>query len=139
MEKENEEESRHFSVEKASSLIIPGSQEEGGVLQRIPVKDGTRIHLIPVEELHYIEACGDYVTLFTKSGQYVKEQTMKYFESHLPEKEFVRIHRLYIIAAGQILRIELFGKESYQVRLKNGVSLLASNGGYKLLKQRLEL
>lgn len=139
MDKVEESETINISTEELSSPNLPESQEESGVLQRISIKDGSRIHLIPVEELHYIEACGDYVTLFTSSGQYVKEQTMKYFESHLPEKEFIRIHRSHIIAAGQILRIELFGKESYQVRLKNGISLRASNGGYKLLKQRLGL
>lgn len=64
---------------------------------------------------------------------------MKYFEAHLPASQFVRIHRSCIINAEQIMRIELFGKESYQVRLKNGASLRGSNAGYKLLKERLAL
>ena len=82
---------------------------------------------------------GDYVTIFTPDGQYVKEQTMKYFETHLPPALFVRIHRSCIVNTEQILRVELFGKENYQVRLKNGVCLRASNAGYKLLKERLSL
>ncbi len=109
------------------------------LIQHISVKNGTRIHVIPVEEIHYIEACGDYVTLFTQSGQYVKEQTMKYFETHLPKDMFVRIHRSYILHIQQISRIELFGKENYQIRLKNGNSIRASSNGYKLLKQKLRL
>lgn len=88
------------------------------ILDRISVKDGTRIHIIPIKEIFYLQACGDYVTLFTTSGQHVKEQTMKYFERSLPSPEFVRIHRSYIVNTEQILRVELFGKETYQVRLR---------------------
>lgn len=106
-------------------------------LDRISVKDGARIHLIPLEELWYLQAGGDYVTLATPSGQYVKEQTLKYFETHLPPTSFVRIHRSCIVQVQQILRVELFGKENYQVKLKCGVSLRASLSGYKLLKERL--
>lgn len=112
---------------------------EEALLDRISVKDGTRIHLIQLDELLYIQACGDYVTLFTSDGQYVKEQTMKYLESHLPEKIFIRIHRSYIVNSNYIMRVELFGKESWQVRLKTGICLRASAGGYKLLKERLSL
>lgn len=109
------------------------------MLDRVSVKDGSRIHIIHLDELLYLQAGGDYVTLFTPTGQYVKEQTMKYFELHLPPVQFVRIHRSCIVNAEQILRVELFGKENYQVRLKNGVCLRASSAGYKLLKERLSL
>ena len=53
-------------------------------LNRITVKDGTRIHLINTEDLLYVQACGDYVTLVTPVGQYVKELTMKYLETLPP-------------------------------------------------------
>lgn len=112
---------------------------EKAFLDRVSVKDGSRIHIIHLEELLYLQAGGDYVTLFTPEGQYVKEQTMKYFEMHLPPTLFVRIHRSCIVNTEQILRVELFGKENYQVRLKNGVCLRASHTGYKLLKERLAL
>lgn len=108
-------------------------------LDRISVKDGTRIHLIPLDEAWYLQAGGDYVTIATPSGQYVKEQTLTYFETHLPHASFVRIHRSCIVNVHQILRVELFGKENYQVKLKCGVSLRASVTGYKLLKKRLSL
>jgi hypothetical protein len=107
-------------------------------IDRISVKDGDRIHIVPVEEILYVQAAGDYATLFTPSGQYVKEQTMKYLEMQLPPT-FVRIHRSTIVNAEHILRIERFGKETYSVRLKNGTSLRASSTGYKLLRDRIGL
>lgn len=118
--------------------VIP-TVETQEVIDRISVKDGARIHIIHLEELCFIQASGDYVTLFTTSGQYIKEQTMKYFEQHLPSSVFIRIHRSCIVNAEQIIRVELFGKENYQVRLKNGSMLKASNTGYKLLKERLSM
>ena len=86
-----------------------------------------------------IEACGDYVMLITPSGEYLKEQTMKYFETHLPPETFVRVHRSTIVNVTQISRVELFGKETYQLLLKNGVKLRVSLSGYRLLKERLGL
>ena len=133
-------------VQQVDEFIEPGTMptEDSAsslepVLDRVSVKDGARIHIIHLEELLYLQSGGDYVTLFTPSGQYVKEQTMKYFETHLPPALFVRIHRSCIVNTEQILRVELFGKENYQIRLKNGVSLRASSAGYKLLKERLIL
>ena len=126
--------------EEASEIeTVEPVQAEEAFLDRVSVKDGSRIHIIHLDELLYLQAGGDYVTLFTPDGQFVKEQTMKYFETHLPPTVFVRIHRSCIVNTEQILRVELFGKENYQVRLKNGVCLRASNGGYKLLKERLSL
>jgi len=116
-----------------------GAAEPAQWLERISVKAGGRIHIIYVKDLYCIEACGDYANLFTHEGQYVKEQTMKYFETHLPPLTFVRIHRSAIVNIDHILRVELFGKESWQVRLRNGHSLKVSLAGYKLLKERLNL
>lgn len=109
------------------------------LIDRIVVKDGAKIHLIELCDLLYIQSCGDYVTLVTPKGEYIKEQTMKYFETHLPESDFVRIHRSAIVQIKQISRLELFGKESYQLFLKNGQKLKISNSGYRLLKERLNL
>ncbi len=114
---------------------IPEQQEE--IVDRITVKDGSRIHIIKVDEILYIQACGDYTTLITPAGEYIKDQTMKYFESHLPADNFVRIHRSTIVNVTQISRVELFGKETYQVTLKNGAKLRVSLTGYRLLKEHL--
>lgn len=154
-EAEDAAEERELQLERASmaeptaeevlietALGGEASAEEvsvAGCMDRIAVKNGARIHLIPTHELLYIQACGDYVTLVTAQGQHVKEQTMKYFEAHLPAAGFVRIHRSTIVNVTQISRVELFGKENYQLLLKNGAKLRVSHSGYRLLKERLEL
>ena len=118
---------------------IPAMAEvKKDAIDRISVKEGNEIHIVPVTDLTHIQAYGDYAVLFTNAGKHLKEQTMKYFELRLPSS-FVRIHRSYIVNTDQISRVELFGKENYNVRLKNGICLRASNTGYKLLKERLSL
>ena len=123
----------------AHQVVEAPVEVPAGLINRITVKDGSRIHLIKADELIYIQACGDYVMLITPSGEYLKEQTMKYFETHLPPETFVRVHRSTIVNVTQISRVELFGKETYQLLLKNGVKLRVSLSGYRLLKERLGL
>lgn len=114
------------------------SEESVETLDRISVKDGAKIHIIMVDEILYVQAYGDYVTLFTPTGKYVKEITMKYLEASLPNS-FIRIHRSYIVNTNCIVRIELFGKQTYQVRLNDNTCLRISSNGYKLLKDKLML
>lgn len=113
------------------------TQQEENV-DRIAVKSGSRIHVIPVKDLIYVQACGDYIMLNTPAGEFLKEQTMKHMETNLPDN-FVRIHRSYIVNVEYIDRVELYGKETYHVQLKNGTTLRASISGYRLLKEQLSL
>lgn len=134
------EEVRNRELEKELIIRQSNGQQmktEIEPIDRITVKDGSRIHLVKADELVYIQACGDYVMLITPSGEYLKEQTMKYFETHLSPDTFVRVHRSTIVNVTQISRVELFGKETYQLLLKNGIKLRVSLSGYRLLKERL--
>jgi two-component system LytT family response regulator len=120
-------------------MLIQTADEKEELLQRIAVKTRHKVHVFGVNEIIYLEAEGDYVMIHIKDGNYLKEKTMKYFESHLDPEKFIRIHRSFIVNAEAIERIELYDKESYAVLLKNGASLKASTSGYKLLKQILHM
>jgi len=108
-------------------------------LSRIIVKKNSEYHCVNVNQIRYIEANGDYVLIYTDTSKYLKDQTMKYWEAHLPDDRFVRIHRSFIVNVEVIARIELYEKEIYKVHLKNGDVLKASITGYKLLKQKMHL
>ncbi|GHT16640.1 DNA-binding response regulator [Bacteroidia bacterium] len=108
-------------------------------LTRIAVKRLHQIHIVPVDKIDYIEANADYVNLHTDDGVFLKEKTMKYFESNLPQKQFVRIHRSFIANVERIVKIELYEKEKYHVHLRSGSILNASNSGYKLLREIVKL
>lgn len=108
-------------------------------LERITVKTGQKIQVIPIENILYIQAEGDYVMIYTNDGKHLKEQTMKYFETNLPKDSFVRIHRSCIVNIQTISSVQLFEKQNYMLTLRNGAVLKASNAGYKLLKLQLNL
>ncbi|MDR1171644.1 MAG: LytTR family transcriptional regulator DNA-binding domain-containing protein, partial [Bacteroidales bacterium] len=88
-----------------------------GMMTRVAVKDRQQIHVIPVNDINYMEADGDYVKLHTAKSAFLKEKTMKYFEENLPSQQFIRIHRSYIVNVNEVAKIELYEKESYRVCL----------------------
>lgn len=128
------------SPDNALPANVPqDAPRHGDAWNRISVKDGARIDIIDIQDLCYIEAAGDYINLVTNQGQYIKELTMKAAEEHLPQADFVRIHRSYIVNIHCISRIELFGKETYRLLLRNGTALRVSSNGYLRLKAVLRL
>jgi len=144
-EEERSEEMRLFrSKEDDNVAQIRNSEreremEEPGVVERVTIKTGGKIAIISVADIIYIQSYGDYVNLITGSGKFVKEQTMKYFETSLPQHLFVRVHRSYIVNISKISRIELFAKQSQQIVLVNGERLRISAAGYKVLKRHLSI
>lgn len=119
--------------------FIESYQPQNNLLERIAVRSGNKIEIITASEITHLEAEGDYVMIFTKKGKFLKDRTMKYFETKLHTNSFVRIHRSTIVNIEEIKRIELFEKDSYIVVLKDGKNLKTSSSGYKLLKERLLL
>lgn len=106
-------------------------------LERIVVKDRHKINIIPIENVRYLESLDDYVLIYTEDGRYMKQKTMKYFESHLNPKNFIRIHRSFIVRVEYIEEIQQYEKESYMVILKNKTKLKVSKTGYKKIKEVL--
>lgn len=106
-------------------------------LSSLSVKKNKEIQFISIDEIIYIEANGDYVLIHTHQGRYIKDRTMKYWEMHLPEESFVRVHRSFIVNMAQVSKLELYEKDTYRLKLKNEAMLKVSQSGYKLLKQRM--
>lgn len=107
------------------------------VLERVVTRLGSKVTVIPVDRIHYIEAQDDYVMIYSELGNHLKEKTMKYFEQHLPSNTFIRIHRSYIINISQIAAVDQYTKDTHLVTLKCGAKLKASEEGYKRLRAQL--
>ena len=112
---------------------------EDDILERIAIRSGQKIQVVMIGEIHYFQSDGDYVMIFTEKGKYLKEQTMKYYEEHLPKNKFVRIHRSCIVNVEMISRIESYNKQQQMLILKNGHQIKASVAGYRTLKAALQL
>jgi two-component system, LytTR family, response regulator len=117
--------------------LIDTVHDNKSLLDRIVVKNGPKIHVIPVSSIKFLEAQDDYVMIYTDDKKHLKQSTMGYFESHLDPAHFVRVHRSYIVHIGNISQLELYGKESYLLVLKDGNKLPVSRSGYSKLKHAL--
>ncbi len=125
-----------LAAKKTEALVETASQSP--VQQnRIVVKDGGKIKIIPVNQVQYLEAADDYVKIVTADGSFLKKKTMGYFETSLQQYGFVRTHRSYVINTALITRIDPYEKESHLVLLHTGARLPASKAGYAKLKEVL--
>jgi two-component system LytT family response regulator len=108
-----------------------------GILERVVTRLGSKVTVIPVDRIWYIEAQDDYVMIYSELGNHLKEKTMKFFEQHLPANNFVRIHRSAIIHMSQIAAVDQYTKDTHLVTLKCGAKIKASEEGYKRLRNYL--
>ena len=136
------------ALERAKSRLgekMPAAQELAGAarppqqfLERLVVKDGTKVTLIPVAKLDYAEAQDDYVALASLGKKHLKQQTIAGLEAGLDPDSFVRIHRSYIVNLKRVVRIEPYGKDSRLAILADGTRLPVSRAGYARLKSLLD-
>jgi two-component system LytT family response regulator len=122
----------------AASELAAAARPAGQYAERMVVKDGTRVTLIPIGKLDYAEAQDDYVALASAGKKHLKQQTIASLEAALDPKLFVRIHRSYVVNLERVTRIEPYGKESRVAILSNGVKLPVSRAGYARLQAMLD-
>ncbi len=106
---------------------------------RIVVKTGSKVKIIPVHDIQFIEADDDFVKITTQEGSFLKNKTMNFYEQSLDPAQFVRVHRSYILHINQITKIEPYQKETHLAILRNGQQIPVSKTGYAKLKVVLGL
>jgi two-component system LytT family response regulator len=106
-------------------------------LERVLVKDGARVHVIPVETIRFIEAQDDYVSIATAKGKHLKQQTLNELEAAMDARRFVRIHRSFLLNVDFLARVEAFTKDSRVAILSDGTQLPVSRSGYERLRRLL--
>jgi len=122
---------------KQTEELLEAVSQSPAQHERIVVKTGTKVKIIPVQDVQYLQADDDYVSVFTLEGSYLKNKTMSFFEQTLDARQFVRVHRSYMIAISQITRIDPYEKDSHLAILKSGAKIPVSKTGYVKLKQVL--
>lgn len=107
-------------------------------LERIPVRDGSRVSIIPVGKLDYVEAQDDYVALASEGKKHLKQQTIASLETALDPSRFLRVHRSYIVNLERVAKIEPYSKDSHVAVLTTGTQLPVSRAGYARLREFLD-
>jgi two-component system LytT family response regulator len=126
-------------TKSATNALINEEVRQPEERNRIVVKEGSNIRIIPVHEIVYLEAYDDYVKIFTAKEMLLKKKTMSFYEQSLDTDQFVRVHRSYIVAVSQITRIEPLEKDTHLALLKSGAKIPLSKTGYAKLKTVLGL
>jgi two-component system LytT family response regulator len=105
--------------------------------ERILIRDGSRVHVIPVAAIDYVQAQDDYVSFRCGEKAYLKEQTLADVEASLDPARFVRIHRSYLLHLERLSRVELDARENRIAVLTGGARLPVSRAGYGRLTAQL--
>ena len=117
--------------------LVAQARPRHGPLERVLIRDGAQVHVIPVDRLDYVEAQDDYVAFTADGRQHLKDQTMAKVEELLDPARFVRIHRSYLLNIERIARVELYAKDSRVAILRDGTRLPVSRAGYARLAKLL--
>jgi two-component system LytT family response regulator len=126
----------HKSRSVPDAVSLAGAARPAGqYLERIVVKDGTKVVLIAVKKLDYAEAMDDYVGLASEGKKHLKQQTIASLEAALDPAVFVRVHRSYLVNFERVARIEPYGKDSKVAILSSGIKLPVSRAGYARLRK----
>lgn len=121
----------------APTVLRHAARRPGAPLERVIIRDGADVHVLPVGKIDYVEAQDDYVSFQAAGKAYLKEQTLAELETQLDPRRFVRIHRSYILNIERLAKVELYAKDSRIAILQNGTKLQVSRSGYQRLQQLL--
>src|SRR5215211_6625218 len=124
---------------KNTEYLLETASQSPSQTQRIVVKNGSKIKIIPVQDVFYLEAADDYVKVHTQEGSFLKNKTMNHFEQTLDANLFVRTHRSYIVNIQQITRIDPYEKDNHIAILRSGGKVPVSRNGYVKLRSVLGL
>jgi two-component system, LytTR family, response regulator len=117
--------------------VVRDAKPRTGHAERVLIRDGANVHVLPVDTIDYVEAQDDYVAFKSEGKQFLKDQTLTAVEETLDPNRFVRIHRSYILNIDRIAKVELYAKDSRIAILRDGTRLPVSRSGYTRLSQLL--
>jgi two-component system LytT family response regulator len=117
--------------------LVAAARPKHGPVERVLIRDGAQVHVLPVDRIDYVEAQDDYVCFKAEGRQYLKDQTLAAVEALLEPTRFVRIHRSYLLNIDRIARVELYAKDSRVAILRDGTKLPVSRAGYARLAKLL--
>ena len=117
--------------------LVREARPRTGPAERILIRDGANVHVLPADAIDYVEAQDDYVAFKSAGKQYLKDQTLAAVEALLDPARFVRIHRSFILNIDRIAKVELYAKDSRMATLRDGTRLPVSRAGYARLSELL--
>jgi two-component system, LytTR family, response regulator len=122
----------------AAADLAASARPPAQYLDRVAVREGSQVSIIPVSKLDYAEAQDDYVALVSAGKKHLKQQTIANLEASLDPTRFLRVHRSYIVNLERVSKVEPYGKDTHVAILSTGVQIPVSRAGYARLKAFLD-
>jgi two-component system LytT family response regulator len=115
------------------SALAAAARPEGASLERIAVREGTRVTLLPVDTVEWVKAEDDYVLIRSGGKNHLKHQTLADLATQLPGTRFVRVHRSWVVNVGKLSSLE----EGKTAVMADGERVPVSRAGAARLKEIL--
>jgi two-component system LytT family response regulator len=117
------------STEKTPASIIKNNE----FISRLFVRDKRGLIPLPVNEIVWLKADGDYTTIYTVDKNFLVDTTLKEFTKKLNPENFLRVHRSAVVNLNHIIRIEEDNRRLI-LYMKSGTEIQASRAGSQILK-----
>lgn len=119
------------------SQVVASARPEGARRERILIRSGATVEVVPVGRIDYILARDDYVGVMVGGRELLKQQTLADLAAQLDPERFVRIHRSCVLNLDRLARLEAATRQSTVAVLKDGTQLPVSRSGYARLNELL--
>jgi two-component system LytT family response regulator len=120
-----------------AGLLGAEARPPGTWITRVVIRDGSNVHVVPLEQVDYFEAQDDYVSVRVGGRSLLKQQPLSDLERQIDPQRFVRVHRSYLLNLDRLARIDLVAKDSRVALLRDGRQIPVSRTGYARLKALL--
>lgn len=115
------------------AALAAAARPAGAPLERIAVREGTRVTLLAVESVAWVKAEDDYVLIRSEGRNHLKHQTLSDLAAQLPAARFVRVHRSWVVNVGKLASLE----EGKTAVMADGERVPVSRAGAVRLKERM--
>ncbi len=102
-------------------------------LTRVLIREGSELRVLALHEVDYIEAQADYVAFHHAGRDHLKAQRISELQDQLDPRQFVRVHRSFIVNLRQLQAIERTESGGHAVRLRSGKRIPVSRSGHERL------
>ena len=118
----------------AAPVLAQAARGPGSHLERLVIRDGAEIVIIPLDSVDYVKGQDDYVEVFHGARSSLTQQTLQSLEASLDPAHFVRVHRSYVLNVRRVARLEPWGHGSKLAVLHDGRTVPVSRAGEARLK-----
>ena len=100
--------------------------ESGTYPDKLSIRDGDEVQLVPVDDIDWVDAAGDYMCVHVAGVTHIMRITMKQLEEHLNPLQFLRVHRSTIVNSNRISSAQSLSNGEFLLTLEEGTRLKVS-------------